>query len=301
MGSSASSPASRPISGRLPGSRSPPQPKTSATLRPREAAERAQRRLQGGGGVGVVHVDRRLVAPARRRPVPSTRSIRPGTGAAGGDPRRHRRVGESERLGRRRRGQQVIQVVGAEQRRREGQLAARCGEDATDPRLVDLGAGHRHRGPRRVAGEGHRGHRRRQLGGQAGAVGVVEVDRRPAGRLEHPEQPPLGGEVVVEVAVEVEVVAGQVGEHRGVEGGALDPAQRRGRARRPRSPPPAPRRRASGAGCGRGPRPPASSARRRSRGRRRCSRGCPAARPAGRRRPGSPPPAPPPSTCRWCR
>ncbi len=61
--------------------------------------------------------------------------------------------------------------------------------------------------------------------GQLAAVGVVDVDHAEAGELRG-EQARLGGEVVVEVLVEVEVVLRQVGEDRDVVEQALDAAQR---------------------------------------------------------------------------
>ena len=59
---------------------------------------------------------------------------------------------------------------------------------------------------------------------QAAAVRVVDVDQS-APRPARGEQGGLGGEVVVEVGVEVEVVAPEVGEDRDVEDHAVDPAQ----------------------------------------------------------------------------
>jgi hypothetical protein len=67
-------------------------------------------------------------------------------------------------------------------------------------------------------------HRHLRLAGQPPAVGVVEVDD-PERRERGGEQPPLGLEVVVQVGVEVQVVLGEVGEHRGAEAGGVDPPE----------------------------------------------------------------------------
>jgi hypothetical protein len=68
---------------------------------------------------------------------------------------------------------------------------------------------------------------RAQRAEQAGARGIVGVHDRhrirlPARREVLEEEPRLGGEVALDIAVEIEVIARQVGEHRGVEAGAGD-------------------------------------------------------------------------------
>ena len=56
-----------PISGRLPGSRSPPQPNTTTSRPRRVRAQRREHRLERIGRVGVVDDDRRAVGVPRRR------------------------------------------------------------------------------------------------------------------------------------------------------------------------------------------------------------------------------------------
>ena len=121
MGISESRPATSPISGRLPASRSPPQPKTTSTRRSASSAHRLQGRLQRLRRVAVVDVDRERLTGLHRLHAAGQRV---DVGDAGAD-----RLGvEPERLAAGDRRQHVEQVEAAEQRRGDGQLAARRGE-----------------------------------------------------------------------------------------------------------------------------------------------------------------------------
>src|SRR5262249_19172034 len=168
-----------------------------------------ERRLERRLGVRVVHVDGEGLAAVDRL---HAAGDRPLGGEGGGD----RRVGQRERLGGGGDGEEVREVVAAEERRPHGEIAARGGEGGADALRPQLD----------VAGDDIAlalrpiPERLWHLGGEAAAVGVVQVHHRAAARLEVIEEPPLGGEVALHVEVVVEVVARQVGEDGDVEGGA---------------------------------------------------------------------------------
>ena len=67
-------------------------------------------------------------------------------------------------------------------------------------------------GVRRPVGEGHRPAGERLS--QQAAVGIVQVEHR---RIAHGKEPALGGKVLLHRVVEVQVVLGEVGEHRHLE------------------------------------------------------------------------------------
>ena len=198
---SASSAAIRPMSGRLPLSRSPPQPNTTTSRPGGQRPQRRQRPLQRVGRVGVVaqHDTGRLAEqlhPAghlgRRR-----RAARP--------PRRAGRPSPSAHAGR---GQRVGDVEVAQQRQRHlGRPEA-----AVEPEPAARRVEHDLRGAdvrRRMQPEGHPA----RAGGQHLPGAVVEVHHLDARLGQHAAELELGGEVRLHRPVIVEVVAGQVGEH----------------------------------------------------------------------------------------
>ncbi len=172
--------------------------------------------LDGVGLVGVVDDDLEGVLGHE------TTSTRPGTAvsprpwarrpaveaglAAGGQ--RRERVGDVERA----------------RQRGPGRDPGAVGREHGEGRAADAGAQVDRAPVGLVAGRGEGGDRDRGLGGEPAAVLVVDVDQGPAGPLGG-EQRRLGGVVALDVAVEVEVVATEVEEHRDVEDHAVDPAQ----------------------------------------------------------------------------
>ena len=170
--------------------------------------------LERVGGVGVVDDDRERLALVDR--LEAARD-------AIGDGERRDHVGEREpeRPGAGDRAKRVLDVEPARQRQRHLCLAVR--RQAAEARA----RGAERRLERAVGGAlvaaGREG-QRFELGRQAVAVGVVEVDH---GALRAPgvEQAPLGEEVVAHVGVEVEVVLGQVGERGDREADPIRAAQ----------------------------------------------------------------------------
>ena len=63
---------------------------------------------------------------------------------------------------------------------------------------------------------------------QPPAIGIVHVHDRFAVRLQHPHQPRLRLEVILEVAMEIEMVSGEIQERDDVEGATGEPAEREG-------------------------------------------------------------------------
>ena len=210
---SASLIAIAPISGRLPASRLPPQPNTHQSLPPRSAAsgrERGQRLLQRVGRVRVVDDDLGLRRQRRR--------CRPA--ASGPAPASARRRPRPLRRGRRR---------GRAARRASPAGWRRCSRRSAAwrwPRSSRL-RGRRRPGPRGRSGCSRRRRRaaprvetvqvstggRRERGGELDPLRIVEVDHRGA-QARPGEELRLGLPVGDHVAVVVEVVLGEVGEHR---------------------------------------------------------------------------------------
>ena len=124
-------------------------------------------------------------------------------------------LGDPERGGRRGRGQGVGHVEPAPERQRDAVPAPAEGAvGRTDRELVGVGQAERDDRDRRGVGE-------------LAAVDVVDVDD-PHGRSARREEAGLGGEVALDGAVEVEVVAAEVGEHGHGEAGAVDPVEGEG-------------------------------------------------------------------------
>ena len=110
----------------------------------------------------------------------------------------------------------------------ENEDPARAFERALDLGELDVDLG--------IAPDAH--HPPRHLAGKARARGIVDVDDGGRSRLARrgqqlEEQPGLGGVVRVEVAVEIEMVARQVAEGRGVEAETVRAGAAPGRATTP--------------------------------------------------------------------
>ena len=125
---------------------------------------------------------RRRCGRSRRRPANgwprSTGSIRPGTGRWAAKAAATASCGRPRVSASRRRGQQVRQVVAAEERR--GERHARRAASTRTPRMPARRSASTSAGrdlPALAEGQGVR-----QLGGEPPAVGVVDVDRRPRAR-----------------------------------------------------------------------------------------------------------------------
>ena len=142
-------------------------------LAPRQLAHRAQRRRQGGVGVGVVDEHREPLAAVHRLEPAGDRRLRADRGG-------HRGVRQRQGLGAGRRGHDVPQVEPAEERGRERQLAARRGEHAADAARVELELERPHLALLQPEGE-----RARELGEQPAAVRIVGVGGAAPARLEH--------------------------------------------------------------------------------------------------------------------
>ena len=72
------------------------------------------------------------------------------------------------------------------------------------------------------------GHRPRCGGPKGVASRIVEVGHADAARRQHLEEPALRPEVVLHVPMKIEMIAREVGEHRGAEMEVVDTAQRQG-------------------------------------------------------------------------
>ncbi len=168
----------------------------------------------------VVHQDRKRLAlldrlePARHPTGVGQRS--------GGGPARH-----AERLAGPQGGERVLDVEMAGQGGPNRHLPAGAQAPKPGSRGVEGGVEGTKVGPlRSTRREGHEtGHGSLpELGRQPGAVGIVHVHGGGPGRRE--EQPSLGLEVLLHVAVEVEVILGQVGEHGDRESDPGRPVER---------------------------------------------------------------------------
>src|SRR6185295_3256912 len=178
----------------------------------RELAHRGDRRRKRRVGVGVVDEGRKGLAALDRLQAPWNRPLL-------GERRDGRFPWQLESLGGGHRGEDVRQVEPAEERGRDLERAARRGDLRPDAAPVERRGADRDP-PALAVGPGIGA----GVAGREPAAGLVlEVDHRLAARLEALEQPGLGGEVGRHVRMKIQVVARQVGEHRGVEARAVDP------------------------------------------------------------------------------
>ena len=197
--------------GRLPRSRSPPQPKTRMMPARRERTQGAKRPLQRIGRV-------RVVAQHRARPVADefhpSRHLR-----CRGEPRRDlgHRVPQRERA--RGSGQRIRHVEVAQQRQHhlgaaEAPVEQEPAADGAELQVrgADVGVGTQAEGDAPVAPR------------QRHPRGVVDVHHRDTGQAEQRRQLQLGGEVRLHRAVIVEMIAREVGEDARREGEAVEPA-----------------------------------------------------------------------------
>ena len=230
---SASRAAISPMIGRLPWSRSPSEPNTSTSRPGRDGAHGLEREDERVGRVRVVDEREREAVAA----------LDDALHAAGdlvrvGRPRRSRR-----RAARPAACASTIASAALETLTRPGSgLAAACSAPS-GPRSVNVeptpsspmsAATTAQSASAPSAPDVRRDglDRDRRLGGEPAAPLVVDDDD-PAARLPGREQPRLVAEVALHVAVEVEVVALQVGEPDDVERRGRRPARARARARRP--------------------------------------------------------------------
>ena len=204
MATSARSAAMRPISGRLPRSRSPPQPNTTINRPVREGSHRVDRALERIGGVRVVaqHGRPRVddLQPARA-PAASCRAA--PRSSRGATPSAHAHAAAASALA-----TLKSPISGS---------ATSCGapSNTSAKRLPSRRAAHVGRvhvgGARRP--EAHRARRPRQRLPR----GIVGVDHGDAVRRELLDEQRLGREVRLHRAVIVEMIAREVREHRRLE------------------------------------------------------------------------------------
>ena len=217
---SASRSAASPISARLPGSRSPPQPNTTST-RPRACARTAASALRE-------RVRRVRIVDHRERTVRQAVAFHAARRRVAGGERRERRIHvELPRQQHAERDREVLGVECADQRRAEAPLA----EVSADVELEAAVRGaypadvHEARGRGRRAADRDRGQldARRQRRGKAGADRVADVDDGvfEAGQA---EQPRLRLGIALHRAVVVEVVAREVAERGDAQAHGVDAA-----------------------------------------------------------------------------
>jgi len=171
---------------------------------------------QGIGGVGVVHHHRGPVAAAETLHAPRHR----GDAGQALEGRLQRRAAQQEHA---EGGQQVGHVEASEQRRAQRALPFGCNHGGLQAfRILRDVPGQQVRRMRWLEAIGERLHTGRELPGQFATDGIVGVqDRAPQPRPA--EQAALGFGVAGHVAVVVEMVTAEIGEHRIVEAHPIHP------------------------------------------------------------------------------
>ena len=188
-------------------------------LTPAHGPESGERVGQGVGRMGVVDHDERI--DAATHPLHSARD-RPDAVQA------IERIAQlvSPKACDRDRGQQVVPVEATEEAGFDRSASPRRGDPKREPRFLARHSASNHmvsfdRGARGVEGQRYRSDARRHPPDQLESELVVAVDHR-VGQTRHFEQSRLGARISIHACVVVEVVAAQVGEHRGVDGDPLD-------------------------------------------------------------------------------